>query len=149
MAKSRPSGRIPVDGGGPSLRQPLPGLAGLREKLSSGLATAGETTAEPPAAQPPAAPASEPKAAAASVYARPARIVVRRERKGHGGKTATRIEGLVGSRREIEEAVRELKRSLGCGATRDGADVVVQGAPGERLVAFLESRGARRVVVGS
>lgn len=83
------------------------------------------------------------------MYAAATKLVVRRERKGHGGKTATRIEGLVGSTRELEEAVRDVKRALGCGATLDGRDVVVQGDQGERLLAFLAERGARKVVVGS
>jgi len=140
-ARERAQERVATDGGGAPLRQPLPGLEGLRDRLPS---APEEPPAETPNAAPPAA-----RGSTSSVYGRSPRIVVRRERKGHGGKSATRIEGVVGSTIEIEHALREIKRALGCGATRDGADIVVQGAQGERVVAFLEAHGARKVVVGS
>jgi len=139
--------RVPVGGVGEALRQPLPGLAALRDKLPAGAVAAPHAAAAPP----PVAPREAAPAAATegSIFARAGRIVVRRERKGHGGKTATRIEGIVASARELEAAVREIKRALGCGATLDAGDIVVQGAQGERLVAFLEARGARKITVGS
>jgi translation initiation factor 1 len=137
MAKGRKP-RVSVDGSEGPLRQPVAGLAALRERLQAG---ASPAPVEP---EPSASPSSGD-----SVYARSRRIVVRRERKGHGGKSATRIEGLVGASQEVDAVMRELKRALGCGAARDGTDVVVQGEPGERLVAFLESRGARKVVLGN
>lgn len=144
MKKRREKERIPLGDASEPLRAPLLDVAALRR--------GGEGAAPPEPS--PAPPEAKPTGSAAeqgprSVYARAPRLVVRRERKGHGGKTWTRIEGLTGSTVEIEAALRELKRALGCGAVRDGADVVVQGAPGERLVAFLEARGARKVVVGS
>jgi translation initiation factor 1 (eIF-1/SUI1) len=129
--------RIPLgDLHGEQFRQPLPGLGALRDRLQ---AETPPTSAEP----------TTQDAVARTVYGRVPHLVVRRERKGHGGKTWTRIEGLVGSTVEIEAALREMKRALGCGAARDGADVVVQGSQGERIVAFLDARGARKVVVGS
>lgn len=144
MSKARQ--RVPVGQSGDALRQPLPGLAALRDQLPRA------TTVPPPAAA--ATPPAVPPGPAAettprSIYARAARIVVRRERKGHGGKTATRIEGIVASPRELEAALRDIKRALGCGAALDGGDIIVQGAQGERLIAFLEARGARKVTVGS
>lgn len=144
MAKSKQ--RVTVDGSQPALRQSLAGLAALRDRLP---APATPAQADQPASAAGPSTIAPGTAAGASVYARAARIVVRRERKGHGGKTATRIEGIAGSTRELEATLRELKRALGCGATLDGGDIVIQGAPGERLVAFLEGRGARKVVVGS
>jgi translation initiation factor 1 len=139
--------RIAVDGGDGGLRQGLPGLAALRAALPAGpaapptaVATAATAGTDTPAA---AAPAKRTPWNAAT------KLIVRRERKGHGGKTATRVEGLVGSTRELEEAVRDVKRALGCGAALDGRDVVVQGDQGERLLAFLAERGARKVVTGS
>jgi translation initiation factor 1 len=137
--------RVPVDGAGEALRQPL--LAALRDKLPAADLAAPDTVA----ASSPAATRDARQAVPAegSIFARAGRIVVRRERKGHGGKTATRIEGVVASARELEAAVREIKRALGCGAMVDAGDIVVQGAQGERLVAFLEARGARKITVGS
>jgi translation initiation factor 1 (eIF-1/SUI1) len=136
---------VPVESAGVPLREGLPGLAALRDRLPSGAPSA------PDASRPETAAAAGPAAreARSTVYGRAPRLVVRRERKGHGGKTWTRVEGLMGSTVELEAALREMKRALGCGAVRDGNDVVLQGAPGERLVAFLEAHGARKVVVGS
>ena len=152
MAKGKQ--RIAVDGSGGGLRQGLSGLEALRASLPPGPggaseekadATAGATTNAAVSAPPPAAAAPAKR----TPWSAATKLVVRRERKGHGGKTATRVEGLVGSTRELDEAVRDVKRALGCGAVLDGRDVVVQGDQGERLLAFLAERGARKVVVGS
>jgi translation initiation factor 1 (eIF-1/SUI1) len=156
---AKDKGRIATDAGsGSGLRQGLPGLDGLRAALPAGPAakdrptdaghsgSGGPTAAGATAVTPGGAPSPPAKR---TPWNAATKLVVRRERKGHGGKTATRIEGLSGSTRELEEAVREVKRALGCGASRDGRDVVVQGDQGERLLAFLADRGARRVVVGS
>src|SRR5437762_10703019 len=55
------------------------------------------------------------------------KIVLRRERKGHGGKTVTVVEGFRLPPSALEKIARELKRALGCGATLDGARIIVQG----------------------
>lgn len=68
------------------------------------------------------------------------RLVVRRERKGHGGRTVTRIEGLGGAERRAEYA-RELARALGAGARVEGEDVVVQGDLAPRVARWCEERG--------
>lgn len=75
------------------------------------------------------------------------RLVLRKERKGRGGKTATIVEGLAPEMRQM--AARALRRALGCGATVDGEAVVVQGDLGPRVARWLSSHGARRIVVGS
>jgi len=139
MAKAKQ--RVTVDGGQPALRQPLPGLAALRDRLPA--AGAAQAATSSPAAERAAAPPG------AALYARAARVVVRRERKGHGGKTMTRLEGLSGGARELDAALRDVKRALGCGATLEGSDVLVQGDQCERLRAFLEARGVRKIVVGN
>lgn len=76
-----------------------------------------------------------------------AKIVVRREKKGRGGKTVTRITGLPVAHREAIAA--SMKKALGCGATVDGEDVVLLGALVARTVAWLEGEGAKRVVAGN
>jgi translation initiation factor 1 len=149
--KQRGSERVSVDGAQPALRQSLAGLAGLRDLLPAGTPPADAA----PAGSSPATPAPPPTAGArdaaprSTVYSRAARVVVRRERKGHGGKTITRIEGLAGSARELDSAVRDVKRGLGCGATLEGSDVLVQGDQSERVRAFLEAHGVRKIVLGN
>jgi len=39
--------------------------------------------------------------------------------------------------------------TLGCGAVAEGDQIVVQGEQAPRVRAFLESQGARRIVIGS
>ena len=76
-----------------------------------------------------------------------ARVVVRRERKGHGGHTATVLEGLSGL--DLDALAKQLKRALGCGASVTEAAVVLQGDVADRACAWLEGQGVRRVVRGS
>ena len=75
--------------------------------------------------------------------------MVRRERKGHGGKTATVIAGLALPAQGLEQVARSLRRSLGCGASAAGEQIVVQGDQTERVRAWLVARGVERVVVGN
>ncbi|MFK7990593.1 MAG: translation initiation factor [Sandaracinaceae bacterium] len=73
-----------------------------------------------------------------------AKVVVRREKKGRGGKTVTRVTGV----RTPKAVMQAMKRSLGCGATLEGEDIVLLGEVGDRAAAWLEQEGAR-VVRGS
>ena len=77
------------------------------------------------------------------------KITLRRERKGHGGKTATVVAGLRLDARRLERIARALRRALGAGATVDGDLVVVQGDLMARVQAWLTAHGARRVVAGN
>lgn len=96
----------------------------------------------------PAAPTqAEPTAPSTASGQGPARAVVRYERKGHGGKEATRVEQLDLPRAKLDEWLKELKRALGCGGVVDGATLLVQGDQRRRVRAWLESRGVRRITV--
>lgn len=75
------------------------------------------------------------------------KIVLQRERKGRGGKTATRVRGLPGAR--LEELATRLKKALGCGATIEDADVVLLGDVVERAAKWLRDEGATRVIEGN
>lgn len=69
------------------------------------------------------------------------RIIVRREKKGHGGKTVTIAEGegLLGA--DLVALARAAAQALGVGArTEDGA-LQVQGDQSDRLVKWLAERG--------
>ncbi|MBS2032348.1 MAG: translation initiation factor [Deltaproteobacteria bacterium] len=78
----------------------------------------------------------------------PARAVLRRERKGHGGKEVTRVEKLGLNARELEEWCKALKRELGAGGLVEGEDLVFQGDQRERLEKLLQKRGVRQIVQG-
>jgi translation initiation factor 1 len=121
----------------------LSGLSALRDRLPAGPAAMTGTTMSSGESGKAAGQAG------ASLYSRANKIVLRRERKGHGGKTVTRLEGLSCSAAELDTALREIKRSLGCGAAIEGVDILVQGDQTDRLRAFLESQGAKMIVTGN
>jgi translation initiation factor 1 len=77
------------------------------------------------------------------------KLVVRRERKGRGGKTATVVEGIRLSPSALERIVRDIRRALGCGANVDEGCIVVQGDLVTRVERWLLERGAPKVVVGN
>jgi translation initiation factor 1 len=84
------------------------------------------------AAPPPAGPSDARK------------VVVRKERKGRGGKTVTTVRGLG----EPKARAKALGKALGVGARVEGDDVVVQGEQIDRVVAWLEQAGVRGIVRG-
>lgn len=116
---------------------PFAGLAALREVLPAA-----------PAAAPAPAPAPAP-AAAVGRDGLGGKIVVARTRKGRGGKTVTVVSGITARGAALEELARELRQALGCGAVVEEDRILVQGEQEPRVRAFLESRGARRVVIGT
>ncbi len=94
----------------------------------------------------PEGPPPAPKEAAAPKG--PARAVVRMERKGRGGKEVTVIEQLELSLVQRQHWLKDLKGALGCGGVLEGDVLVVQGDHRERVKAWLEGRGVRKVSVG-
>ena len=72
-------------------------------------------------------------------------IVLRKERKGRGGKTVTTIQGVHGDKASINDLVRTIKRRLGCGGRTDGALIVIQGDCREQLAVLLQERGAGQI----
>jgi translation initiation factor 1 len=134
MGKKQKPGREQSSAGAPdaaarSAASPFAGLAGLRDQLPPGPASA---PAEPMPAPPPRGPA---------------RAVVRYERKGRGGKEATVIEQLGLSAGDLETWCRDLKRALGCGGAVEQTAIALSGDQRGRLPALLEARGVRRVTV--
>ncbi len=82
------------------------------------------------------------------------KAVVRRERKGRGGKTVTLVEGLP----DLGDAgwallLTRLRKALGCGASSEASEagpvIVLQGDQGERAAALLRRLGVKRVVRGA
>lgn len=115
---------------------PFAKLAALREALPAG-------EAKTPAAQEPAE-AVDPVAA---LLAR--RVVVRRERKGRGGKTVTVVQWPDGAEAAALDALaKELRKGLGTAAQREETSIAVQGDIADRVAAWLAGRGAARIVRG-
>lgn len=108
--------------------------------LADQLRKAGLAATEPE--DPPAAEAPEPTE---EELAYGPKVVVRFERKGHGGKTVTRIDGVISGHRVL---VDQLKRQLGTGGRVDGDAIVLHGRQVERVARWLESQGVKRVVRG-
>jgi translation initiation factor 1 len=102
----------------------------------------------PPGEAPTAAPEPEPvPLGAPSLTHR--KLVLRREKKGRGGRTATVIEGLGLPDAELQALAQQLRRQLGCGAHVEGAILVLGGAQTERVRDWLVAQGATRVVIGN
>ena len=78
-----------------------------------------------------------------------AAIVVRREKKGRGGKAVTLAEGAALAGRDLEALARDLAKALGAGARVEAGALVVQGEQVDRLVAWLEQRGFSGIVRGN
>jgi translation initiation factor 1 len=98
-----------------------------------------------------AAPAPEPVGPAVETidFGGAPKIVLRREKKGRGGKVATVVEGIKRPPSALERIARELKRALGCGASIEGDAIVVLGDMAARIEPWLLARGAKKVVVGN
>jgi translation initiation factor 1 len=116
---------------------PFTKLAGLRAELPS---------TEPPPPPPEPEKAAAPKAPPKPVRPR-GKVVVRRERKGHGGKTVTVVEGVHETLRE--SICDEMKRALGCGGKVEGGALLLQGEIDERAAEWLSKKGFGPVVRGS
>jgi translation initiation factor 1 (eIF-1/SUI1) len=77
------------------------------------------------------------------------KIVLRRVKKGRGGKTATIFEGIKRPPSALERIARDLRKMLGCGASVEGDTIVVQGDMAARIEPWLVARGAKKVVIGN
>lgn len=100
------------------------------------------------APEPPATPAPPANRLDAGI-AKAGKIVLRREKKGRGGKTVTIVSGLALPTRDLEELARTLRKALGCGSTLEGSTVVLQGDNTDRAARWLKEHGAKNVVVGN
>lgn len=129
MATSKKGGWSDAPAQAP-LSNPFAALAALRP-----------VDAAPAAAAPAAAPATK----LAADPKLPARAVVSVERKGRGGKTVTLVTHLGLSNDALDAWVTEMKRSLGCGGTREDDAIALQGDQRERAIDWLTRKGVRKV----
>ena len=112
---------------------PFAALAAFRDALPAGPTPSATLTTSTPAS----------KAAAKG----PAKAVVRREKKGRGGKEVTLVEQLELSPASLETWLKDLKGALGCGGVIEGDVIVLQGDLRTRLEPLLKARGVRQVKV--
>jgi translation initiation factor 1 len=115
----------------------------MASKLGDLLGAAGVKVNEP--AKTPSPPAGQP----ATDFGGATKLVIRRERKGRGGKTATVVEGIRVSPSALEKIARELRRALGCGASVEDGRLVLQGDLVARVERWLLEHGASKVIVGN
>ncbi len=118
------------------------GLAARRDALPAGESPPSAAAASPKPAPTEKAPGVKPAAEKAS--AKP--VVVRYERKGHGGKEMTRLERLELGSGELAKWLKEAKQALGCGGVVDGDTILLQGDQRERAAAWLAKRNVRTTV---
>lgn len=130
--------KIPTEGAPPLSSNPFAALGGVLGELPPG-APPSPAPAEPPA----------PVPVEGSAPALRGKLVVRREKKGRGGKAVTVIEGLQLPPAALEDLARQLRRSLGCGAHVEAETIVLAGAQTERVRDWLAAHGATRIVVGN
>ncbi|NJK88399.1 MAG: translation initiation factor [Myxococcales bacterium] len=116
-----------------------PAFAALRERLEE----PGVNAASQPAS---IDRGSEPQSAPTGSIGRE-KIVLRREKKGHGGKTVTRVSGV--ERQDRDRVLAVIKRQLSVGARVEDDDILVQGAQADRIEVVLRELGAKRVIIGS
>ncbi|KIG12465.1 hypothetical protein DB30_01457 [Enhygromyxa salina] len=136
--RSKPPAKI-VSDATPLTSNPFAGLAALRPSAPAAPDVAPDPTA---AAASELAPASAMPAAALT-----GRLIVRRQKKGQGGKTVTCIEGLDPA--AIPELLPRLKRELGCSARADAAVLIAGTADHARVATWLRKVGATQVTLGN
>jgi translation initiation factor 1 len=78
-----------------------------------------------------------------------ARLIVRRERAGRGGKTVTIAEGPALHGRKLDELARAAAQALGVGARVEASTIVVQGDQTERFIAWFEKQGFASITRGN
>lgn len=128
-------------------KKPLPvtapaALGSLGDLLRAGGATVAS-------AAPPLGVAVTAPTAGGFDLTRAARLIVRRERKGHGGRTVTVVDGLALPAVGLEALARAMRKALGCGSWVDGGRVVLQGDRPEAAAAWLSRHGARQITRGN
>lgn len=126
-----------------------PDARSLRVTLADELARRGVTVTPGSAAAAAPAPQNAPRPAGDFAFDRVGKLVLRREKKGRGGKTVTVIAGLGWRPRELDNLARALRKAFGCGSSVEGDTIILQGDMTERAQRWLSERGARQVVVGN
>ena len=77
------------------------------------------------------------------------KIVIRRERKGRGGKTVTLVQWPERPPNDLPRIAQAMRKELGCGSTVEDGAIVLLGDLGQRAHRWLEAHGATRLVMAN
>ena len=124
--------------------QPPPALSSLGDLLRQHGVEVSNVSEPAPTPAPPG-----PAADAGVDLTRAAKLVVRRERKGHGGKTVTVVEGLALPAAKLEAVAKAMRKALGCGSWIEGGRIALQGDRPDAAAAWLTRHGAKQVTRGN
>ena len=92
-------------------------------------------------------PSSEPPPSPESIdYPSLKKVILRKEKKGRGGKTVTLIEGISASSDALESLAKELRKGLGCGARVEDHHLVLQGDIRERASQWFAKKGVKKII---
>jgi translation initiation factor 1 len=69
------------------------------------------------------------------------KLLVRKEKKGRGGKVVTIVEGYKGNPQTLEELTKKIKQQCGVGGATKGKDIIIQGDLADNVVKILISSG--------
>ncbi len=69
------------------------------------------------------------------------RVIVRKERKGRGGKCVTVVEGLPMNPENLESLLKKFKEMLGTGGTIKGNSLIIQGDRSAPIINELRKMG--------
>ncbi len=125
----------------------LSGVSGMSSDLSAESSEPAAPNPAPPAETKPET--RDPRAASleSGLSLHGLRLVVRRQKKGQGGKTVTCIEGL--SPALAVALLARAKRELGCSGRLDGALLIAGTRDHGRVADWLRRNGADRVTLGN
>lgn len=68
-------------------------------------------------------------------------LKVRRDKKGRGGKTATLIDGFVGTEEDLKDLGKMLKTQCGVGGTVKDGQILIQGDFADKVTKILQKEG--------
>lgn len=102
--------------------------------------------AQSPQKNPDESPQSDPSAPG---HRFAAKVILRREKKGRGGKTVTRVEGVVATPKELEDLARTLGKALGARAFVQDGQLLISGDQCQSAAKWLSKAGAPKIVFGN
>ncbi len=76
------------------------------------------------------------------------RVILRKEKKGRGGKTVTVLEIRPSDKVDLSVLSKRIKNAIGCGGKIEGTLIVLQGDIAGRVEEWFKSQGVPRITRG-